>query len=96
MATQHEGTGQHKHKSSEEPFPHNEAPTTSGGGKSSSGKSSTSEHSHSASHEAKSSGSRSGGSSSESSDLKEREYRGPDGEIHHHTTTYQEQHKGKS
>jgi hypothetical protein len=24
--------------------------------------------------------------------LKEREYRGPDGQIHHHTNTYMEQH----
>lgn len=26
------------------------------------------------------------------SDLKEREYRGPDGEVHHHTRKYMEQH----
>ena len=32
----------------------------------------------------------------DSSDLKSREYRGPDGEIHHHTRTYERDHPGKS
>jgi hypothetical protein len=31
----------------------------------------------------------------ESSDLKAREYRDEDGNVHHHTKTYMEQHKGK-
>jgi hypothetical protein len=30
-------------------------------------------------------------SDDESADLKEREYRGPDGEVHHHTKKYMEQ-----
>ncbi len=30
-----------------------------------------------------------------SGDLKEREYRDAQGNIHHHTHSYQEQHKGK-
>ena len=33
-------------------------------------------------------------SRSERESLKEREYRGPKGEIHHHTRTYMEQHGG--
>lgn len=33
---------------------------------------------------------------SESESLKEREYRGPDGEIHHHTKKYMEQHEGET
>lgn len=36
-----------------------------------------------------------GGSDSSSSDLKQREYRDKDGNIHHHTRTYMEQHKGQ-
>ena len=32
----------------------------------------------------------------DSSDLKSREYRGKDGEIHHHTRTYERDHPGKS
>jgi hypothetical protein len=35
-------------------------------------------------------------SGDESADLKEREYRGPDGEIHHHTKKYMEQHQGET
>lgn len=38
---------------------------------------------------------RGGGSDSSSSDLKQREYRDKDGNIHHHTRTYMEQHKGQ-
>jgi hypothetical protein len=34
-------------------------------------------------------------SSQGSDDLKSREYRGPDGEVHHHTKEYMEQHGGK-
>lgn len=29
------------------------------------------------------------------SDMKKREYRGPDGEIHHHTKKYMEEHEGE-
>jgi hypothetical protein len=35
-------------------------------------------------------------SSGESSDLKSREYRDKDGNIHHHTRTYERDHPGKS
>jgi hypothetical protein len=38
----------------------------------------------------------SGRDSSGSSDLKSREYRDKDGEIHHHTRTYERDHPGKS
>jgi hypothetical protein len=33
-------------------------------------------------------------SDDESTDLKEREYRGPDGQVHHHTKKYMEDHGG--
>lgn len=33
--------------------------------------------------------------SGQGSDLKKREYRGPDGEIHHHTKKYMEEHEGE-
>lgn len=84
------GTGQHAHKSSEEPYPHHEAPTTSGEGSSHSGRSNgDSSQSSSRSSSSRSSGSegRTERSSGESSDLKEREYRDKDGNIHHHTHT---------
>ena len=32
---------------------------------------------------------------SEDADLKEREYRDKEGNVHHHTRTYMEQHKGE-
>ncbi len=72
-----QGTGKHPHKSSEDPRPHHEAPTTKGEEHSKS----TSSGSHSGSHESK------GGSESESSDLKSREYKDEKGNIHHHTHT---------
>ena len=37
--------------------------------------------------------SRESSSSSSSEDLKEREYRDEKGQVHHHTRTYEEQHK---
>lgn len=39
--------------------------------------------------------SKGGSSGNESSDLKEREYRDAQGNVHHHTTTYMEQQKGE-
>ena len=38
---------------------------------------------------------KSGSELQDESDLKEREYRDRDGNIHHHTRTYMEQHKGE-
>jgi hypothetical protein len=106
MATKDQGTGQHKHKSSEEPFAHHEAPTTSGSksehtssaqhasaGEAGKGERGGSSHEGSGSRSRESRGSESRGSSSES-DLRSREYTGPDGQQHHHTKTYEEQHKG--
>ncbi len=79
-----QGTGKHPHKSAEEPYSHNEAPTTSGESKKSSGKESGG--SHSGSHETKSHSSKSE-SGSESDDLKSREYTDAQGNVHHHTHT---------
>ena len=87
MAEQ-KGTGKHPHKSTEEPYPHHEAPSTSG--------KSTSERGQDQESQSQSGTSRKqGGSESESSDLKEREYRDEQGNIHHHTRTYEEQHGKK-
>jgi hypothetical protein len=84
MAERNEqGTGQHPHKSSEEPYSHHEAPATKGRSE---------ENSHGAS-----SGSREKSQSSRSNQGKKntqsREYKGPHGEEHHHTKSYMEQHK---
>lgn len=73
------GTGKHPHKSSEEPYPHHDG---RGSGKQNAG-------SGSESHGSREGESREG----ESGDLKKREYRDEKGEIHHHTRTYEEQHK---
>ena len=56
-----------------------------------------SEHgSHRSSHGAeRNEGSRSEQRGSEDADLKQREYKDEKGEIHHHTRTYQEQHRGE-
>jgi hypothetical protein len=76
-----QGTGKHPHKSSEEPFPHHEGESEKGkrGAQVSAGS-------------AKDGGGRESQGESGSSDLKEREYRDAQGNIHHHTRTYQEQH----
>lgn len=77
MANQ-QGTGKHGHKDTKEPYPHH-------------GKASGSSHTGASSSHGGHSGetrSHSGDSArSESSDLKSREYRDKDGNIHHHTHT---------
>jgi len=70
------GTGKHPHKSAEEPYSHQNAEH---------GKSTQGSHSSSGSHSSKGEGSK--GKESESSDLKEREYRDEQGNVHHHTRT---------
>lgn len=120
-----QGTGKHPHKSSEDPRPHHEAPTTRNAGSHEQGRteehnrsheSRSHEHGHSEEHgsrseeqsRAKSASAGAGGSHSghesrsesrsggnESSDLKEREYRDAEGNVHHHTKTYMEDHKGE-
>lgn len=102
MATStQQGTGKHPHKSAAEPEPHHEAPTTTGS-KSTSSTSNGGSHkaeSHKAEpHKAEShkKGAEPQASSNGSSDLESRAYTGPDGQEHHHTKTYMEQHKGDS
>ena len=98
-----QGTGRHPHKSTEEPYPH----TGENQGEASrrSGSSQDSEHSRS-SDGSRHGSSHGGGSdrsshssqergSSEGGDLKQREYRDEKGEVHHHTRTHMEQHKGR-
>lgn len=82
-----QGTGKHPHKSSEEPFEHHEkgqGEKAQGGSQSTGGKST------------QASGSGSSGKASQqgsdSSDLSSREYTDEQGNVHHHTRTYQEQH----
>ncbi|HLH10559.1 MAG TPA: hypothetical protein VKV77_01630 [Methylovirgula sp.] len=75
-----QGTGKHGHKDSQEPWPHQQGQSEGRG---------ESQRSH-GSHERKSA---SGG---EDRSLKGREYRDEQGNVHHHTKTYEEQHgKGK-
>jgi hypothetical protein len=85
MADQHaqEGTGKHPHKSTEEPYPHTK-------GQSSEGQQEEPE----AGRQERQGGSSEGGGQSD--DLKSREYRDAQGNVHHHTRTYQEQHKGEN
>lgn len=88
-----QGTGKHPHKSSADPQPHHEAQRQSH-----SGENVTEQQQHSKqSHSGGSSHSEGGQSqnSAGSGDLKSREYRDKDGNVHHHTTTYTEQHKNE-
>ena len=82
MAKDEQGTGKHPHKSSEEPYPHHKGGTDESG---------RSQHASSGSQHGTQS-SRSGDEGSESSDLKEREYRDAQGNVHHHTRTSESQH----
>ena len=82
MADQ-QGTGKHPHKSAEDPRPHHEAQEKHKGGSQSGG-------SQTGQHQQEHSGGRQHQSGSESSDLKEREYRDKEGNIHHHTHTSSE------
>jgi hypothetical protein len=56
----------------------------------------TGKHPHKSASEKSSSGRTQQAGGRESSDLKSREYRGADGQIHHHTKTYERDHPGKS
>lgn len=76
-----EGTGKHPHKSTEEPYPHHDGKSQEGA-----------QGQHTAGR--KEAG-RTAQEGSESSDLKEREYRDAQGNVHHHTNTYEEQHGKK-
>jgi hypothetical protein len=105
-----QGTGRHPHKSTEEPYPHTKEEGTAHGRSQGSGGSQGRSHdggSHSQSHgggrddnrshagsQGRSHESQSQGREQED-DLKSREYRGEDGQIHHHTRTYMEQHGGE-
>jgi hypothetical protein len=90
------GTGQHPHKSTEEPWPHTRDNQNEAGRRVGSAHGSASDRStRGASHAGGTDRERDRGSS-QGSDLKQREYRDEKGEIHHHTRTYMEQHKGEN
>ncbi len=78
---QEQGTGKHPHKSAEDPRPHTKESGNAG-------------H-ESGSKSQKTSAGNERQNSSGNDDLKEREYTDSKGEVHHHTHTYSEQHKGK-
>jgi hypothetical protein len=78
-----QGTGRHPHKSTDGPSPNI---------KEDRGEGDRSRSSHSL-QQGQSSRSEHRGSSD--TDLKQREYRDEKGEVHHHTRTYMEQHRGE-
>ena len=103
-----QGVGRHPHKSTEEPYPHIKDNEGEGEHRSRSSHSSQGGGSERSSHSSRndesgrsSRGSQHGEASrsehrgSEDADLKEREYRDEQGNVHHHTRTYMEQHKGE-
>jgi hypothetical protein len=85
MAERQQGTGRHPHKDTKEPLSHRKE------------NDSRQARDDTRQTQGRDRGSRVGGShdSAEDADLKRREYRGDDGEIHHHTRTYMEQHRGE-
>ena len=76
-----EGTGKHPHKDSQEPWHHTHSPESQN--------KSESRSSDSRDQQSKS-GTSQGGHASGSQDLKEREYRDNQGNVHHHTHTSKE------
>jgi hypothetical protein len=104
-----QGTGRHPHKSTEEPYPHTKdnqgegehrsrsSQASHSGGSERSSRSSRDDGSNRSSQGSRGSeSSRSENRGSEDADLKQREYRDEKGEIHHHTRTYMEQHRGET
>jgi len=88
-----QGTGRHPHKSSEEPYPHTKDDGAQHGrSQGSDDNRSRGGGGHGRSHETQSHGG--DHDRGQEADLKRHEYRGEDGEIHHHTRTYMEQHGG--
>lgn len=85
MAERQQGTGRHPHKDTKEPLPHTKESAA------------RQARDDTRQTQGRDQGSRVGGShdSAEDADLKRREYRGDDGETHHHTRTYMEQHRGE-
>ncbi len=88
--TKEQGTGKHPHKSAEEPFEHHEAGKESGKHAGTSGKESESSAKGSQAKE-----STAKETSESGSDLKSLEYTDAQGNVHHHTTKYEEQHSGR-
>jgi hypothetical protein len=84
MAEEKQGTGKHPHKSTEEPYPHHESGSQKGG---------QTQHSKGSQESGRSHESGRSNQGESSDDLKEREYRDSQGNVHHHTRTYEEQHK---
>jgi hypothetical protein len=90
MAEQgNQGTGKHGHKDTQEPYPHHEGQT---GGSQQAGRGGSEQRSSEAGHSGGQHGSGQTGGGSQSESLKEREYRDAQGNVHHHTKTYEEQH----
>jgi hypothetical protein len=88
VSTGEQGTGKHPHKSTEEPYPHTKDQK---GGQRERGEQGGRGGGDREAQAREASGDQGG----QSDDLKSREYRDDKGEVHHHTRTYQEQHKGE-
>ncbi len=87
MANQGEqGTGKHGHKDTQEPWPHH---GQGGSGQQQQGGGSQGQQSGGGSQ----AGAQQGSGGSEEHSLQEREYRDKQGNVHHHTNTYMEQHE---
>lgn len=88
-----QGTGRHPHKDSQEPWPHtqgNRQQNQQGGGGRQQGGGSGGGSGGGRQQQQQQQQGRSG--DNESQDLKAREYRDENGQIHHHTRTYMDQH----
>jgi len=88
-----QGTGRHPHKDTEEPYPHSKHASGEKSGGEHSGRSEASSRSHESSQRDGSQHSRS--DSSDDQSLKQREYKDAQGDVHHHTKSYMEQHDKK-
>jgi|YelNatPaOPRAMG01_1025707.scaffolds.fasta_scaffold192092_2 hypothetical protein len=91
-----EGTGRHPHKKTEEPWPHAKEEGKQQGGKAEAEQSGPAGAARAREQEKGGGRQQLKGESREArQDLKEREYRDEAGNIHHHTRTFMEQHKGE-
>lgn len=100
-----QGTGKHSHKSTDEPYHHTKQASGSSSHSGSSHGGSAGPQGSTGSRQQESGGQQSGsrshsgsgssGPSGGSSDLKSREYKDEQGNVHHHTHTYEQQHGKK-
>jgi hypothetical protein len=91
-----QGTGRHPHKDTREPWPHTIEEGKRHGVEHDGDRSHDRGQSHERTREHATASAGASHGRAEDGNLKSREYRGDDWDVHHHTRAYMEQHRGES